>query len=190
MPAPDFLFPVPRTGPEIVAALRFHQAEAAPFFAALAPDTFLAPQGDRWSPCDHLRHLTKSMRAVTQGLGQPRPVLALLFGISWRAAARDFEALRAVYRGELDAGAQAGRFAPRPETPDDRVGYRVQVLERWNAAEAGLERSVGRWTETALDRYRLPHPVLGKLTVREMLFFTAYHNAHHARLVAGRLTSA
>jgi hypothetical protein len=190
MPAPDFLFPVPHTGPEIVAALHHHQAEAAPFFAALPLDVFLAPQGDRWSPCDHLRHLTKSMRAVTQGLGQPRIALGLLFGPTWRPS-RDFEALRNVYRGELDAGAQAGRFAPRPESPEgDRQAYRARVLDRWNAAEAALEGAIARWREGPLDRYRLPHPVLGKLTVREMLFFTAYHNAHHARLVAGRLASS
>jgi hypothetical protein len=25
----------------------------------------------------------------------------------------------------------------------------------------------------------LPHPLLGKLTLREMLYFTAYHADHH-----------
>jgi hypothetical protein len=25
----------------------------------------------------------------------------------------------------------------------------------------------------------LPHPLLGKLTIREMLYFTVYHGEHH-----------
>jgi hypothetical protein len=32
-----------------------------------------------------------------------------------------------------------------------------------------LTDAIGRWHEDDLDRYRLPHPLLGKLTVREML---------------------
>jgi hypothetical protein len=42
------------------------------------------------------------------------------------------------------------------------------------------------WSEQALDRLRLPHPGLGLLTVREMLLFTLYHNAHHVFGVAQR----
>ena len=45
-----------------------------------------------------------------------------------------------------------------------------------------------RWSEKKLDRYQAPHPALGKLTIREMLYFTIFHNVHHARLVAERLT--
>jgi len=33
--------------------------------------------------------------------------------------------------------------------------------------------------EDDLDRVMLPHPLLGKLTLREMLFFTIYHVEHH-----------
>ncbi len=51
---------------------------------------------------------------------------------------------------------------------------------------SGLVGKIPGWSEAALDRYRLPHPLLGKLTVREMLFFTLYHNAHHLDQVAGR----
>ena len=38
-----------------------------------------------------------------------------------------------------------------------------------------------KWDEKELDEYYLPHPILGKLTVREILFFTIYHNLRHAR---------
>jgi hypothetical protein len=52
-----------------------------------------------------------------------------------------------------------------------------------------LWKAVDSWREADLDRYRLPHPLLGKLTLREMLFFTLYHNYHHVRNVAKRLQS-
>jgi len=37
-----------------------------------------------------------------------------------------------------------------------------------------------KWNEDELDQYQLPHPILGKLTIREMLYFTIYHNLRHA----------
>jgi hypothetical protein len=43
-----------------------------------------------------------------------------------------------------------------------------------------------RWPERALDRHLLPHPLMGLLTIREMLAFTVYHTAHHLRRVADR----
>ena len=50
-----------------------------------------------------------------------------------------------------------------------------------------LWSAVGSWREADLDRYLLPHPLLGKLTIREMLFFTLYHNYHHVQSLATRL---
>ena len=37
-----------------------------------------------------------------------------------------------------------------------------------------------------LDVYILPHPLLGKVTLREMLYFTIHHNEHHLELLQNR----
>jgi hypothetical protein len=50
-----------------------------------------------------------------------------------------------------------------------------------------LENASEPWREEDLDRYRLPHPVLGLVTVREMLMFTLFHFDHHRENVARRL---
>ena len=59
-------------------------------------------------------------------------------------------------------------------------------MARWSAATVNLCNQVARWNEADLDRYRMPHPLLGLLTVREMLQFTVYHTAHHLSRVAER----
>jgi len=38
---------------------------------------------------------------------------------------------------------------------------------------------VRKYNEQQLDSYILPHPLIGKLTLREMLYFTLYHAEHH-----------
>ena len=40
-----------------------------------------------------------------------------------------------------------------------------------------------RWKDVDLDRYLLPHPLLGKITLREMLYFTTFHIQHHQQTI-------
>lgn len=177
----------PFQGAEIAAAMvRLHE-ESERYLSAIPAVEFAAPQGEKWSPADHVRHLAKSTFPLVPALGLPKLLLGLRFG---RAAAdsRGFAALRDDYRQRLRVtGATAGRFAPssRP-LPDDLQAWQREVLGSWRGAVSGLAAKIPGWSERALDRYRLPHPLLGKLTVREMLFFTVYHNAHHLEQVAGR----
>ena len=58
-------------------------------------------------------------------------------------------------------------------------GVSARIMSRHAAALQALVESIGLWSERQLDRCQLPHPLLGPLTVREMLFFTLYHNRHH-----------
>jgi hypothetical protein len=62
-------------------------------------------------------------------------------------------------------------------------------MQAWQLTNAELLRRVRRWSETSLDAVLLPHPLLGKLTAREMLQFTVYHTAHHLNLVLSRLAT-
>lgn len=54
------------------------------------------------------------------------------------------------------------------------------------SAIQGLVAALGAWAERALDRYRLPRPALGTLTMREMRYFTLYHELHHMQVAARR----
>lgn len=176
----------PSSGAEIIAELRRLHEECEAYLRSLPADAFVRPQGEKWSPAEHVRHLSKSVRPLALALGLPRFILWLRFGRA-SAASRSFYVMRETYRARLAAGATAGRFAPsRQPPPADAAAYRERVIGSWRAVNDDLRSRVAGWDESALDRYRLPHPALGKLTAREMLFFTLYHNAHHLNLVASR----
>jgi hypothetical protein len=176
----------PRSRTDLLAALGRLQTESEGYLATLPTALFLAPQGEKWSPAEHVRHLSKSTFPLVRALGLPKPVLFVLFGPRFRGS-RSFPELREIYRTRLAAGATAGRFAPSPRpAPADPEAWRAEVIETWHRAHEALLSQIERWQEPALDRYRLPHPLLGRLSVREMLFFTLYHGAHHLRLVASR----
>jgi hypothetical protein len=97
-----------------------------------------------------------------------------------RTDRRSYEEVVRRYEDKLAAGGRAsGRFVP-PLQP-------VHTVERMRAdlrkLVGRLGTRVGKWSERKLDNILLPHPLLGKLTVREMLYFTAYHVDHHQRIV-------
>ncbi len=176
----------PQTRSEILASLQRLHGESKRFLDTLTDAEFFTPQGEKWSPAEQVRHLTKSVRPVAKALRLPRIALALLFGRR-RAVLRSFVEIEVFYQSKLQTGVTAGRFAPSPQpAPDDPHTRRAEIVQRWQEAHRELQKAIATWPEAALDRYQLPHPVLGKLTLREMLFFTLYHNAHHIRQVHER----
>lgn len=182
-----FELPAPKTKTEVHAALVALGDEIAGYVEGIPVAEFLAPQGEHWSPERHLRHLVKSVGAVATGMRAPKLVLRFKFGRP-KAPSRSFDEVVGVYRAALAAGGQArGRYLPSDVPAEaDPAEWRDGVLARWRRASTALAGAVERWSEKALDRYQAPHPLLGDMTVRELLFFTLYHNAHHARRIAER----
>jgi DinB family protein len=170
---------------EILAALRRAEEEGTAYWNRFDDDTFFARIGEAWSPAENVRHLTKSIRPVAKALSSPRIMLRLLFG--WpRRESVTFDELRTRYQSLLAAGGKAGRFAPSPHVETDRKAWRAKIMDEHHVVQQQLTAAVSRWPEKQLDRYQLPHPLLGKLTVREMLFFTIYHQSHHREVVERR----
>jgi hypothetical protein len=178
----------PYSRPDLIAAFRRLGLEGGAYLASIPGSEFFEPQGGAWSPAEHARHLAKAARPFAQALRMPRIVIGLRFGLH-RGPSLPFAELRQRYLAQLAAGGTAGRFTPseRPRPADAERG-RDEVLAGWHAANLSLEGAVSGWAEGALDRYRLPHPLLGPLTVREMMAFSVYHTAHHLRRVAERRT--
>lgn len=174
------------TAAGIATSLRVIRDESAAYWATIDTPSFLAPIGHAWSPADNVRHLTKSIRALAQGMSLPRWVVRLAFGRSTRPS-RSYAQVRAAYLARLAQGADAGKYAPTPRPAvADAEAERQRIMAAHDAVVEALAARTLRWPEDALDRCRAPHPLLGRLTVREMLLFTLYHNRHHVAVVQTR----
>lgn len=176
----------PRSGAELGNALGALLSSGVSQLRPISDAAFFSPQDRFWSPAEHVRHLTKSARPLVMALGLPRWLLRLRFGRP-AAPSRSFEAMTTLYLERLSAGATAGRFTPTPEAvPADLQARRQEIIHGWTRATVGLQNAIAGWPEASLDSHQLPHPVLGLLTVREMLCFTVYHTSHHLRRIAER----
>ena len=171
---------------EIANGLRRVCANSELYWNAMPDEEFVAPLGAAWSPADHVRHLTKSVRAVATGMRVPRLLLRLLYGSPSRVSLA-YDVLVAKYHAALRDGGRAGRYAPAPRAvTGSPADYRRTLLDLHRREVHELARLTLAWSRRQVDGIRLPHPLLGKLTVREMLMFMLYHNQHHLYVVARR----
>lgn len=137
----------------------------------------------KWSPKENLIHLLQSTKPVIDALDMPKITL-LAFGKS-KNGSMSYNALLDNYHKVLKEGAKAsGKFLP-----SEKMSHKPKstLLEFWNNSIPNLESTLDNWNEKSLDEYRLPHPVLGKLTIREMLYFTILHTQHHLTSMSGTL---
>jgi len=173
--------PHPSTKAEILAALESNAQGIAQFFSSQPDSMIFTGDLEHWGPAHHLVHLTRASDAVQRALRSrtlpPHPT----------GRSRTYAAVRDHATASLGATSkerllEMGRvvvIAP-DVSRDDLVKAFVTASEELRAAAA-------EWSEEALDRYSLIHPLMGELTVREMLLFFVVHERHHLKLVRTRL---
>lgn len=178
------------TKKRILAMLANLRGEGLELWRRMEAERFWSRHDRKWSPADNVHHLMISTAPVTLALRIPRLMLRVCFGLT-RTPSRNWEALQSAYRDGLAAGATAGRYAPpREAVPVEPAADQGRLVLQFEGTVLRLEKAIEPWREQDLDRYRLPHPVLGRVTVREMLMFTLFHFDHHREIVARRLEAS
>ena len=88
-----------------------------------------------------------------------------------------YDELVAKYKLKLEQGGKAsGRFIPKPIP----ASYGKQkMLDQFKRSMDKLVHAIqSKWKEPQLDQYIAPHPLLGKITLRELGYFTSHHTYH------------
>lgn len=133
----------------------------------------------KWTPGQQLEHIRKSVAPVVLAFRLPRFLLKYKFGVTNRPS-RSYDALVARYLKALD-GATA--VAPKQfQPPVVPYSSRHKQIRAYEKVVQKLIEVAQKCSEKDLDFYVLPHPLIGKLTLREMLFFCIYHVQHHHKI--------
>ncbi len=176
----------PSSKDDLLKGFAAARARSEAFWLGFPSDEFFSPIGEAWSPADNVRHLIKSNRPLDRALRLPKLMLLARFWVSG-GRSRGYSELVGTYQEALGGGLTAGRFSPRPLAPgEDTPEMQKRLVADLTTTLDGIAEATRRWSERQLNWLRLPHPGLGLLTVREMLFFTLYHQKHHAGTVARR----
>ena len=134
---------------------------------------------EKWNAVQQLDHIIKSVSPVNMALGLPKFLVNWKFGVANRPSKTYTELVNKYDLKLLDGGKASSPFVPADSNPTNKE---TQLI-RLTALVTKLNQKTAKHSEEDLDKYILPHPLLGKLTFREMLYFTACHVAHHQKLI-------
>ena len=169
--------------PTIADALRQRYAGFFALMESLDSEKFVQSRNGKWSPGQQLDHIFRAVQPVRYAFLLPGFMLRLFFGKVNRPG-RSYEELVNRYKEKLARGGRAtGRFVPSAVP----FAKRTSLIAKTKSEVESLIRNMNRYSESDLDNYLLPHPLLGKLTLREMLYFTIYHVEHHEFQTSGNL---
>ena len=165
-----------------------HKAFAAltQFASETSEQAFFHKPPEKWSAAENLQHLILSTQPVIRALKLPKITLRT-FGKPNRPC-RTYPELVKRYLERLEGVevAAPSAFLPKDTLKTDKDS----LIKTWTELEGKLCHQIEKWSEDKLNKYLLPHPLLGKLLVREVLFFTVYHTYHHLRIMEGRVKDA
>ncbi|HEV8271262.1 MAG TPA: DinB family protein [Chitinophagaceae bacterium] len=168
--------------PEIISALNENVDAFNNYIIPLTKEQFEATPNDKWSAGQNLDHLIRAIKPLQLAYGLPKFVLRIMFGKTNRPS-KTYNELVTKYKLKLAAGGRAsGPFIP----PFISFKKKDELVKKYVDQKQELIVKIEKQSEKDLDVYILPHPLLGKVTLREMLYFTIHHNDHHLELLKNR----
>ncbi len=164
-----------KTKEDIKIALQLIFDDINTYLKNVDSSSFKKSKNGKWSIAQNIDHLTLSNSITTIGLSMPIFALNTLYKKPTRNA-WNYDEVVWQYQLKLNSGAKA----PLPFTPKLSIVPIRSILERnWKNSFKRLLSNLDKWTDSDLDTAYISHPLLGVLSVRELMYFTVYHNRHH-----------
>jgi DinB superfamily len=139
-------------------------------------DHFFHSDG-KWSIAENLEHLRLSFARSKKGLFIPKFLSKMMFGKPAHSSL-PYEVLEEKYHQKLKEGAKASKEYI-PTVQRERTGKEALMQRFKNTTDSYLNEIRYYWEENNIDNYQLPHPVLGNITARELMYFNIFHCWHH-----------
>lgn len=138
------------------------------------------PEG-KWTTGQHVMHLIQSAKPLNRAMGMPMFVLWYKFGKANRGP-RSYDTVKTKYRTKLAAaGNVLSPFSRNmPETP---IAGKQSLIDELNKQRAILLKKIKRISEKSMDKYLIPHPLLGRMLIREIIMWNAVHVEHHLEIL-------
>jgi hypothetical protein len=131
----------------------------------------------KWTTGQQIQHLVDSLQALNNALSYPRFFLKYKFGICNRAT-RNYETVATNYQKKLIKHKDKARnFNKNLKKPT--LKQRAQLLAKLQIQSKKLQYKIKKISTHNLDTLVIPHPLMGKMTVREIIMWTAHHTEHH-----------
>ncbi|MCF6295741.1 MAG: DinB family protein [Flavobacteriaceae bacterium] len=136
------------------------------------------PEG-KWTTGQQVLHLLQSIKPLNMALSLPKFVLKFKFGKANRPV-RDYDSIVQRYHERLkDVKGKTFKGSQNMKVPS--IKEKQYLLNRLQVESKKLQHKTKKWSDKDLDTYILPHPLMGKMPVREIIMWTACHVEHHTQ---------
>ena len=151
--------------------------------SSLNQNDFETNFNNKWSAGQDLVHLNKILQILNIAYVLPKPLLRIFYGAN-KKESRSFDELRTLYKAALAGGAKSpALYLPKPVL----FHAKEDLIKKHQMLNQALVNKFNKVSESDLDKYQLPHPILGKVTLRELAAFTSFHTVHHFELLKTKL---
>lgn len=138
-------------------------------------DSLYQSKNGKWSKSEEIGHLIKSLERTNKGLSVPKFILKFKFGTNNRAE-KTYDEVVNKYNLKLSQIS----IPNNPFQLSQALNInKKELLKQYKRQQIKFEKLIKKFNEKELSNLLLPHPLLGKLTIREFVFFTHFHTSHH-----------
>lgn len=169
------------TKPEVIEILKQKHQTLYEWFKNHPDQNWVKGPQDKWNTGEHIAHLIQSENALNKALSLPKFYLKYKFGLNNRDN-RTYDQIVKKYQDKLADNPGAVANISR-NMPISTLNNKYSYLSKLKKEEMKLIKKFQKWTEHDLDTYLLPHPLMGRMTIREIVIWTAYHTEHHYKIL-------
>lgn len=163
---------------ELIDALNANHNAFAAYIATLPEANITISANGKWSAAQHFAHVCLCLDPIAQAL-RSKQFIQDKFGVLSRPVLSYNQVIDTYKKGLAAGGKAPERFVPGDIAATDIPQYNDSLA----AALGSISASLGGYTDHELDTLILPHPFLGPLAIRELLYVMAYHPTHHQEQV-------
>ena len=173
--------------PEIIKQLAEASNKFSAVCSAINDELFFYQPVDKWSIAQNAEHLIIATKNTIPAYSLPKFIVRWYAGKPNRPS-RTYDELVAKYKLKLEQGGRAGgRFIPKQISSE--IG-KEKIVQSFSNCMNKLANAIDKkWNDPQLDQYIAPHPLLGKITLRELGYFSIYHTYHHLTIIKERLNN-
>lgn len=153
------------------------------YLKSLSVEDFNFYPESKWNARQQLQHIILCLDPLMKAFYIPKEALKAKFGVMDRKSL-SMDELYELYIVKLKEGGKApDRFVPDQDSGNDRD----QLCDTLNNTVEGLIKGIHNFSEEELDQFAIPHPLLGKISIREMLYNAIHHVQHHEKMTRKNL---
>ena len=169
------------TKSEIVELLGAKHQELFDLVENQPDEEWLQGPKNKWTFGQHVLHLADSLAMLNKALSYPKFILKYKFGKSNRAT-RSYEVVVKKYQEKIAANQQtAKQFNNTLKIPT--LNDKTFIINKIKAQNKKLQLHTNKWKDKQLDTLLIQHPLMGRMTVREIIMWSAYHTEHHVQIL-------